>query len=246
MFVVIFQLLYVRWATHIWSLDDYGSATFKLSQGDELNVLFSYNHGLFLWYPVLVPMLAVALWQRKSRNWGWIALASVALVTIVYGSWNPWFLAGAMGARGFVDIVPIISVAGGLGLAQLRPNRRVLVFAPAVVLSWVTVEPTAGYWTGVLPFDNNTAAQFWAAGRGLARDAAAAEAPGWRDALRDFLTGDKGPKRSRLPVSPAHLGLSKGARPQPVGRVGLVAPTRPANVPLWFDQQPHGSRRVLE
>ncbi len=26
-FVVIFQLLYVRWATHTWSLDDYGSAT---------------------------------------------------------------------------------------------------------------------------------------------------------------------------------------------------------------------------
>ncbi|HEY3866367.1 MAG TPA: hypothetical protein VGL54_09820 [Solirubrobacteraceae bacterium] len=161
-FVVVFQFLYVRWSTHTWSLNDYGSESFTLSQGEEWNVLFSYNHGLFLWYPVVVPMLAVGLWQRKSRNWGWIALGSVALVTVVYGSWNPWFLGGAMGARGFVDIVPIISVAGGLGVAQLRPNRRILVLAPAAVLSWATVELMAGYWTGVLPVTNNTAAQFWA------------------------------------------------------------------------------------
>ncbi len=82
------------------------------------------------------------------------------------------------GRARLVDIVPIISVAGGLGLAQLRPNMRVLVFASAVVLSWVTVELMAGYWTGVLLFDNNTATQFWHRSWAHTR-CCTAEAPGW-------------------------------------------------------------------
>jgi len=156
------QLLYVRWSTNTWTLNTYGaSASFNLRDLEEWNVLFSYNHGLFLWFPVLALMIAIALWQRKSRNWGWLALASVASLTVIYGSWTSWFLGGADGQRGFIDIVPIISAAGGLGLAQLRGPRRGVALAAAVLLSWLTVELMAGYWSGVLPFEYDTATQFW-------------------------------------------------------------------------------------
>ena len=67
---LLFQLLYVHWATDEWSFNSYGQNGLSLSRLQEWNVLFSYNHGLFLWYPVLALMLVVALWHRASRNWG--------------------------------------------------------------------------------------------------------------------------------------------------------------------------------
>ena len=159
--VAVFQVLYIHWATNTWTLNSYGAEKLSLTRLEQWNVLFSYNHGLFLWYPVLALMLIVALWQRESRNWGWVALACVAALTAVYGSWGFWYLGGAMGERGFVDIVPVISVAGGLGLAQIRPGRRAAAFVLAGALSWVTVELMAGYWSLVLPEGQNTGAQYW-------------------------------------------------------------------------------------
>ena len=89
-----------------------------------------------------------------------IAVASIAALTVVYGSWKWWYLGGAMGQRGFVDIVPIISV-GGLGLAQIELRRRAATLALAGILSWVTVELMVGYWTLVLPEANDTPTQYW-------------------------------------------------------------------------------------
>lgn len=160
--VLVIQLLYVHWASGVWTVNSYSRGeTLVLGRLEEWNVLFSYNHGLFLWYPVLGLMLVVAIWQRKSRNWGWIALASVAALTVVYGSWRSWFLGGGMGQRGFIDIVPIISVAGGVGLSQIRVRGRVLALTLAAVLSWATVELMWGYWNFVLPEDNDKATQYW-------------------------------------------------------------------------------------
>jgi hypothetical protein len=154
--VEAFQVFYNHWSAGVWSLSSYGAEPFSLGQGDELKVLISANHGLFSWYPVAFVALALALWRRPSRNWGFTALAVIGVLTVVYGSWNPWFLGGSMGARGFVDVVPLIAVAGAVAVPSLEVRGRVILFPVAVVLTLVTVELMSGYWTGFLPDEYST------------------------------------------------------------------------------------------
>jgi hypothetical protein len=155
-----FQLLYTRWSSGGWSASTYGQESFSLGQLAELKVLFASNHGLFSWYPALFVMLAVALCCRRSRMWGLTALASVLVLTVIYGSWHEWALGGAMGQRGFVDIVPLIAFAGGIGLPNLSLRWRRLAVALAAVCTLVTIELMAGYWNGTMPFGGDTAHQY--------------------------------------------------------------------------------------
>ena len=159
--VVAFQVLYSRWSAGVWTLSSYGGEPFSLTQGDEIKVLFGADHGLFTWYPVLALMLIVGFWRRRSRPWAWLAAVAIALLTIVYGSWDPWFLGDAMGMRGMVDIVPVIAVAAGIGFADLPRRLRTLTLALGLVLTLVTVELLIGYWTGTIPRAGNTGAQYW-------------------------------------------------------------------------------------
>jgi hypothetical protein len=156
-----FQLLYDHWAAGSWSLPSYGREHFTPGAFNEARVLFSYNHGLFVWYPVLGVMLAVGLWQRRARSWGLLALAIVAALTVLYGSWSSWFLGGGFGLRGFVDIVPVVTVAGAVAIAALGRRPRIAALCALVVASLVTMELMAGYWDGSIPFAHTTAHIFW-------------------------------------------------------------------------------------
>jgi hypothetical protein len=159
------QLIYTHWSSGRWTLSSYGPEPFSLSQGKELEVLTSYDHGLLIWYPVVGVMLILALWRRQARGWGLVALVSVAVLTVIYGSWNPWYLGGAFGMRGFVDIVPVISVAGALGAASLSPRGRGVALLATTLCVLLTVELLAGYWGGTLPDgaarNRDSARVFW-------------------------------------------------------------------------------------
>ena len=159
--VVAFQLLYSHWSGGSWSLSSYGQEQFSPGELAELKVLIAYDHGLFVWYPVLAVLLGAAVAARRSRGWGAVALAAVGALTLVYGSWPGWDLGGAFGLRGFVDVVPVIAVAGGLGLATLRPPTRWLVLVGATLCVIVTLELMSGYWSGALPFGGDTGHQYW-------------------------------------------------------------------------------------
>ena len=159
--VAIFQVLYNRWASGALTLSSYGQEQFTVGAFHEVKVLFSYDRGLFVWYPVLLVMLGVALWHRRSRQWGIIAVLLLAVLTAIYGSWDPWDLGGGFGLRGFVDVVPFVMVAGGVGISILGRRWRAVMIAALAICALATVELMAGYWDGSIPFANTTAHQYW-------------------------------------------------------------------------------------
>ncbi len=173
------QTFYNHWASGRWSLSSYGSESLSLTELREGSVLASYDHGLFLWYPALAILMIVPLLRARTRPWGWLGLALVVPLVVIYGSWNPWWLGGAFGQRGMVDVVPAVMVGGAVGLAALRPPGRAIAIGLCVLGALVTLELMSGYWGGTLPFDHDTSAQYWRNVVG-------------RDSLLQALIGDRG------------------------------------------------------
>jgi hypothetical protein len=160
---LVLQAVYVRWASGSWGLNSYGPETFHLDSPRQLRVLVSFQHGLFLWYPVVGVLLAVTLAARGTRGWGLAVLGVFVPLTVIYGFWDQPSLGGSMGSRGFVDVMPLLGVVGALGVTALRPWGRRLTFAALAICTLVTLELMAAYWTGTLPAQYNTVAQFWSA-----------------------------------------------------------------------------------
>ena len=155
------QTFYIHWATGTWALSSYGSESLSLSELKEGSVLASYDHGLLLWYPALAILLILPLLHARTRRWGLLGLALVVPLVVIYGSWNPWWLGGAFGQRGIVDVVPLVAVSGAVGLSALRPPGRAVAIGACVLCAFVTLELMAGYWNGTLKFDHDTSAQYW-------------------------------------------------------------------------------------
>ena len=159
--VATFQILYNRWSTGSWTLTSYGSEPFNLGALNEPKVLLSYERGLFIWYPALAVMLVVAASVRGARRWLAVAIAAVAILTVIYGSWTPWDLGGGFGLRGFVDIVPLLALAGAVGFARLSRRALVGAFCALALCTIATGELMAGYWSATIPFSGTTPHQYW-------------------------------------------------------------------------------------
>jgi hypothetical protein len=88
-------------------------------------VLFSPEHGLFLWTPLAFVSVCGLAWlaikrdgPRRDLRWlGLLALLMFALQAYVSGSVESWTVAGSFGQRRFVATTPLLA----LGLAALVP-----------------------------------------------------------------------------------------------------------------------------
>jgi hypothetical protein len=109
----------------------------------------------------LVVLLIVPLLRARTRLWGALGLVMIIPLVVIYGSWNPWDLAGAFGPRGMVDVVPVVAVGGAVGLAALRPPGRAVAIGLCVICAFVTLELMSGYWSYTLPFEHDTSTQYW-------------------------------------------------------------------------------------
>lgn len=80
------------------------------------DVLFSTNHGLFVWTPLILPAVLgwLPLW-RKDRRLTALLVFNFALQLYVIASWSSWAGSAAFGQRFFTNMVP----AFALGLAAL-------------------------------------------------------------------------------------------------------------------------------
>lgn len=104
-----------------------------------IQILFSTNHGLFAWTPILLfGFLGILLFFRKDK-WASPAMA-VAFLAMVYINSvpNDWWGGFAFGGRRFASTFPIL----GIGMAALlKPlfDKRILRYLAVIVLLCVII-----------------------------------------------------------------------------------------------------------
>ncbi|HEY8932817.1 MAG TPA: hypothetical protein VIM44_05855, partial [Rariglobus sp.] len=86
-------------------------------------VLFSANHGLFYWHPLLLAGLAglVALAWRKG-GLAWAGVAAVAVTVYVNAAWWCWWFGSSFGSRAFDGVLVFFML--GLAWAYERLPER--------------------------------------------------------------------------------------------------------------------------
>jgi hypothetical protein len=120
-------------------------------------VLFSSNHGLLSWHPLI--MLCILGWfqfRRLNVTMSRMAMACFVLQLYVIASWCSWWMGTSFGNRGFLGLTPIFV----LGLAAFYSNlaqtwtRRLFVSAVAVLFVW-NVTLMLAYVSELIPYEGD-------------------------------------------------------------------------------------------
>ncbi|KRG43605.1 hypothetical protein ARC20_09205 [Stenotrophomonas panacihumi] len=154
------QIAYNRYASGATTISSYGNEAFPSFARHSFEVLFSYERGLYTYYPVmlLATWFALRAWRAPASQ---VLLVCSAIFALLYGSWHSWALGAGFGHRGFVELAPIAMIVLAEGLASAKPFARRLWLAAAAVCCAVTVLAMCAYWRGDLPGAGATRGDYW-------------------------------------------------------------------------------------
>jgi hypothetical protein len=102
-------------------------------------VLFSSEHGLFFWSPILLLFFAGGLLLlKKQRYAGLVLLAAFVAQVYISGAVDSWTQAGAFGARRFVGATAIFAAWGAflIEALELRFRRAGVAAVVSIFILW--------------------------------------------------------------------------------------------------------------
>ena len=114
--IVLPQVIYWKWAFGNWVAYSYGEESFIWDRPLLLHTWFQPQNGLFLYTPIVLPMLAglaLAL-RRGQKNAGWYLLL-FGVLSYILSCWWEWGFGCAYGARSFTEYLVLFAP----GLAEL-------------------------------------------------------------------------------------------------------------------------------
>ncbi len=107
--------------------------TFTPLQPHLIEVLFSFNNGLFVWSPLLLFSL-VGLWISRRHIFSQIGLVLWAAETYAVASWHGWWGGASFGGRMFLTLLPFFI----WGVAQALQKWKFLTRWPNYLALFLT------------------------------------------------------------------------------------------------------------
>lgn len=157
------QLLLYRWTTGHWIVNSYPEGSFSFGSPHLLATLFSVERGLFFWSPLLlfaVAGLFVATdWARGLVG---VTLGVLAIDTYLMASWFMWDMGAGYGHRGYTDALPLFAIylASFFAWAGERPRLARAAVGVAALCVVISIVQMWQYWTGIMPNEFTTWAQY--------------------------------------------------------------------------------------
>jgi hypothetical protein len=137
--------------------------TFNFLSPELWGVLFSVQKGLFFWSPLLLAAVAgFALGSRKTSPFVVGAAVVLLLDTYLIASWWDWQFGASYGHRGFIDVLPLLSVglAAFFEWGAAGMGRKAVVVTLASAAVGLSMFQMLQYWNGVMPMSDLTWDQY--------------------------------------------------------------------------------------
>jgi hypothetical protein len=149
-FFSTFWIQMVVWFTlrGVWLSFPYSNSTFSYWRNPKLlETLFSSNHGLLVWHPViLICLVGLFLWSNPVSR---VALICLISELYVVASWYAWSGQNAFGNRFFVGFTPLFVL--GLAWIYSTVNRKALLNVVIFLLFLWNICLAFAYLAGVIP-----------------------------------------------------------------------------------------------
>jgi len=155
------QLAYNYRANGSFSASSYGEEGFLWTRPMQWSVMFSYERGLFTYFPIFGVAIASGLYVRAARKATALLLALVATYVILYGFWHSWMLGDGMGHRGFVDFAPLVALVLCLAWQRMHGWALALSVVAALLATALTLQIMLGYWDTSFPTIGATRDHYW-------------------------------------------------------------------------------------
>jgi hypothetical protein len=138
--VIALQLISWYRLYGIWTPYTYGDEKFNWGEPQFLKVLFSTNHGLLFYSPVLLFSIIglVAAIRNRADKLTTFGLVSFLLLFYINASWHAWWFGHAFGARSFVEAGPIFAYGMCLFVAMTQNVNKLRYATLLLCVLWTT------------------------------------------------------------------------------------------------------------
>lgn len=152
---ILTQVFYNYYVTGELHISSYGQENFPGIGRYFSETFFSYERGLFTYYPIYLISLLLGLIYFRSKLF--LIFTGLTLVfALVYSSWHSWYLGAGMGHRGFIELTPFAVLVLASSLENISKKKILLSTPIFMVCSYVTVSVMINYWSGHFPFSGAT------------------------------------------------------------------------------------------
>lgn len=137
-----------------WLAYSYGHQSFIYKFHPKiLQVLFSSNHGLLSWHPIIIIcLIGLLLSTKKYPRTSFLFLAVFLLQLYINSSWWCWWLQNSFGHRGFVASTLIFTFGLAYLLSRYSINIKSWGFiSTAIILSFWNILLAGAYLTKMIP-----------------------------------------------------------------------------------------------
>ena len=155
------QLAYNYLANGTLSPNSYGEEGFVWDRPMQRSVLFSYERGLFTYFPLFGVAILSGCYVRATRKLSLLLVGVVAAYTALYGFWHSWMLGDGMGHRGFVELGPIVAVVLCCAWQRLHGKQLAVALCAGTLATAVTLQLMLGYWDTSYPTLGATREDYW-------------------------------------------------------------------------------------
>ncbi|MEI6764761.1 MAG: hypothetical protein WCM76_03910 [Bacteroidota bacterium] len=145
--VVFIQCLAWYAQTGSFILYSYQGEGFNFAHPEIINVLFSFQKGLFVYTPVLIISLFGLAWLAYKRLFyqllSWLAF--FLILTYVLASWHNWYYGSSFGLRAYIDFYAVFFILFAIFLNGIGTIMKVIIALISLITIPVNIIQTYQY-----------------------------------------------------------------------------------------------------
>lgn len=162
---IIFSVQCLVWYFQTGSLlvYSYQGEGFNFSNPQILNILFSYQKGLFIYTPILFISMFGLVWLIFKKKYylvfTWVLFFSI--LTFVFSSWHSWYYGCSFGLRAYVDYYSIFFVLFAVMLNDVSIGIKSIVLLLSTLTIPLNIIQTYQYKEFILHWSDMNKEKYW-------------------------------------------------------------------------------------